>query len=182
MRRALPIAVAALAAALIGSSDGSAAKSPYYFGVNVSVEYGPTCHKDKYGGHVCGAGTPASGVKILLTADPRGQQISEKTTTQNPGGLRFQGDIPGVFDVFFAGIVDHNRYSGGWRTPNLASLVQQPLRLYVLLCSGGGWVASIQNVATSCADHTVGDGVIAWGQGSQAQPSTHMLAQSRTAR
>ena len=53
--RALPIAVVAFAAALSGVGISSAAQSPYNFGVNVNVEYGPTCHKDKYGGHVCGA-------------------------------------------------------------------------------------------------------------------------------
>jgi len=145
----------ALAALLVLAAAASAATSPYYYGVVVTVEYGPACHKDKYGGQECGS-TPTSGVAVRLTTNGARATIAKKTSTANPNGLSFKGSIPGVFDVFFSGAVKGRQYSGGWKTPNLSTVEQQPLRLYVLLCPAGGWVASVENVAESCSDRSAG--------------------------
>jgi len=160
MRRLLSIALATSAVTLTCAGTGSANPSPYYLGVNVSVEYGPACQKDAYGGEVCGT-TPIRGIKVTLAATPSGKTISDQTSTARATGLTFHGNIPGVFDVRFIGTTNHHRYSGGWRTPNLSSLEQQPLRLFVLLCPNGGWVASVENIAQSCSDRS--SGVLAWG-------------------
>jgi hypothetical protein len=153
VNRRVVVALLALVAPLVLAAAVPAATSPYYHGVVVTVEYGPACHKDKYGGQECGS-NPTPGVGVRLTTDGSRATIAKKASTSSPNGLSFQGSIPGVFDVFFSGSVKGRRYSGGWRTPNLSAVEQQPLRLYVLLCPDGGWVASVENVAESCSDRS----------------------------
>jgi hypothetical protein len=147
-----------IAGALI--NNATASPSPYYLGLNVSVQYGPSCQKDKYGGENCST-IPEEGIGLRLTTDPQHKAIVQKQSSASLQGTTFRGNIPGVFDVVFYGSTHHRYFSGEWRTPNLATLVQQPMRLFLLLCPNGHWVASVENPAESCADHS--GNVLGWG-------------------
>ena len=118
--------------------------------VQLSVQYGPTCVPDKYGGTNCAEVSAGRGIRVWITAYP-GAHLFASETTPADGDLTFNQSMPFDVAMFFKGRSHGRSFSGGWRMAPLRSLGGQMIPLALLLCPSGAWVATISTVTDSCA-------------------------------